>query len=151
MLVVDSMLFSALSAAEASRLPTAALVHTPYSIFRGGPLVDMLAAGIAPLNEYRAELGLVPVAQLLELHDRPELAIVAAPKEFEPESPDAANVFRMGPVLDAPPLHRSETVADLGDGSLPLVLVSLSTAEQEQSGSCSRLRTRSLRCRYGRS
>jgi UDP:flavonoid glycosyltransferase YjiC (YdhE family) len=133
-LVVDSMLFTALSAAEASGLPTATLIHTPYSVFRGGPLVEMFAVGIPPLNAYRAALGLAPVSQLVELHDNPELALVALPKEFEPDSPDAANVFRMGPVLDAPALQRTDEVVDLGDGSSPLVLVSLSTAEQEQLG-----------------
>jgi UDP:flavonoid glycosyltransferase YjiC (YdhE family) len=133
-LVVDSMLFTALSAAEASGLPTATLIHTPYSVFRGGPLVEMFAVGIPPLNAYRGALGLAPVSQLVELHDNPELALVALPKEFEPDSPDAANVFRMGPVLDAPALQRTDEVVDLGDGSSPLVLVSLSTAEQEQLG-----------------
>lgn len=131
-LLVDCMLFTALSAAEAAGIPTATLVHTPYTIFRGGPLVEMFAAGIAPLNDYRAGLGLAPVAQLTELHDNAELALVALPKEFEPESPDAPNVFRMGPVLDAPALQRTDEVVDLGDGSTPLVLVSLSTGEQGQ-------------------
>jgi len=130
--IVDCMLFTALSAAEASGLPTAALVHTPYSVFRGGPLVEMFAVGIAPLNNYRAGLGLAPVTQLVELHDNPELALVALPKAFEPDSPDAPNVFRMGPVLDAPALQRTDEVVDLGDGSTPVVLVSLSTAEQDQ-------------------
>jgi UDP:flavonoid glycosyltransferase YjiC (YdhE family) len=133
-LVVDCMLFTALSAAEASGLPSATLVHTPYSIFRGGPLVDMFAVGIDPLNRYRADLGLAPVTELAELHDHPELAIVAVPSEFEPESPDAPNVFRMGPVLDAPALQRTDEAVDLGDASMPLVLVSLSTAEQGQAG-----------------
>ncbi len=131
-LVVDCMLFTALSAAEASGIPTATLVHTPYTIFRGGPLVEMFAVGLEPLNRHRAGLGLAPVAQLVELHDGCELAIVALPKEFEPESPDAPNVFRMGPVLDAPALQRTDEAVDLGDGSTPLVLVSLSTAEQGQ-------------------
>jgi UDP:flavonoid glycosyltransferase YjiC (YdhE family) len=131
-LVVDCMLFTALSAAEASVIPTATLVHTPYSVFREGPLVHMFSVGLEPLNTHRAGLGLAPVAQLVEMHDGRELAIVALPKEFEPESPDAPNVFRVGPVLDAPDLHRTDEPVDLGDGSTPLVLVSLSTAEQDQ-------------------
>ncbi len=131
-LVVDCMLFTALSAAEASGIPTATLVHTPYSVFRGGPLVDMFAVGLGPLNIHRESLGLAPVTQLVQMHDGAALAIVASPKEFEPESPDAPNVFRMGPVLDAPPLQRTDETVDLGDGSMPLVLVSLSTAEQGQ-------------------
>ncbi len=131
-LVVDCMLFTALSAAEASGIPTATLVHTPYTIFRGGPLVEMFAVGLDPLNRHRAGLGLAPVARLVELHDGSALAIVALPKEFEPESPDAPNVFRMGPVMDAPALQRTDDAVDLGDASTPLVLISLSTAEQGQ-------------------
>ena len=133
-LIVDCMLFTALSAAESSGIPTATLVHTPYSVFREGPLVDMFAVGLEPLNQHRAGLGLAPAARLVDLHDNSEVAIVASPKEFEPESPDAPNVYRMGPVLDAPALQRTDEVADLGAGSAPLVLVSLSTAEQDQIG-----------------
>ena len=58
------------------------------------------------------------------------------PKEFEPDVPDAANVLRIGPVLDAPPLSRvidEIDEADIRDGSTPLVLVSLSTSEQGQA------------------
>ena len=47
--------------------------------------------------------------------------------------PDAANVLRIGPVLDAPPLSRDIDEVDISDGSTPLVLVSLSTGEQGQA------------------
>ena len=50
-----------------------------------------------------------------------------------PTSPDAANVLRIGPVLDAPPLCREVDTVDIHDGSIPLVLVSLSTSEQGQA------------------
>jgi MGT family glycosyltransferase len=55
------------------------------------------------------------------------------PTEFEPDVPDAANVLRIGPVLDAPPLCYEVDQVDIRDGATLLVLVSLSTSEQGQA------------------
>ena len=52
--LVDCMLFTAIDVALASGTPTATLVHTPYTIFRGGPLVEMFAAGMPIANAQRA-------------------------------------------------------------------------------------------------
>lgn len=131
--LVDCMLFTAIDAALASGTPTAALFHTPYTIFRDGPLVEMFAPGLAIANEHRAELGLPAIERLGDIHDACDYAMVAAPKEFEPDMPDAANVLRIGPVLDAPPLSREIDEVDVRDGTTPLVLVSLSTSEQGQA------------------
>ena len=134
--LVDCMLFTAIDVALASGTPTAALFHAPYTIFRGGPLVEMFAPGIPIANVHRAELGLPAIEKLGDIHDACDYAIVALPKEFEPDVPDAANVLRIGPVLDAPPLSRvidEIDEADVRDGSTPLVLVSLSTSEQGQA------------------
>ena len=131
--LVDSMLFTAIDVALASGIPTATLVHMAYTIFRGGPLVEMFAPGMATANTLRAELGLPTVEGLGDIHDACASAIVAVPKEFEPDVPDAANVLRIGPVLDAPPLSREIDEVDVHDGSTPLVLVSLSTSEQGQA------------------
>ena len=131
--LVDSMLFTAIDVALASGTPTATLFHTPYTIFRGGPLVEMFAPGMAIANAHRAELGLPAIERLGDIHDACAYAIVAVPKEFEPDVPDAANVLRIGPVLDAPPLSREIDEVDVRDGSTPLVLVSLSTSEQGQA------------------
>jgi UDP:flavonoid glycosyltransferase YjiC (YdhE family) len=131
--LVDCMLFTAIDVALASGTPTGALFHTPYTIFRGGPLVEMFAPGIAIANAHRAKLGLPEIDRLGDIHDACHYAIVAAPKEFEPEAPDAPNVLRIGPVLDAPPLSREIQEVDLRDGRTPLVLVSLSTSEQGQA------------------
>ena len=132
-ILVDSMLFSAIDVALASGTPTAALFHMAYPILRGGPLVEMFAPGLPTANAFRAELGLPPVESLPAIHDACDLVVVASPKEFEPDTPDAANVLRIGPVLDAPPLARELDVVDISDGSTPLVLVSLSTSEQGQA------------------
>jgi UDP:flavonoid glycosyltransferase YjiC (YdhE family) len=131
--MLDCMLFTAIDVALASGSPTAALFHTPYTIFRGGPLVEMFAPGMAIANEHRAELGLPTVERLGDIHDACACAIVAAPKEFEPDIPDAANVLRIGPVLDAPPLCCDVDEVNVPAGSTPLVLVSLSTSEQGQA------------------
>jgi MGT family glycosyltransferase len=132
--MVDCMLFTAMNAAQASGLPTATLFHAPYTIFRGGPMVEMFSPGLVPLNAHRAELGLAPVSSLADVHDACDLALVALPGEFEPEAGDAPNVVRLGPVLDAPPLMRTTDTVDVTDGAAPLVLVSLSTSEQGQAG-----------------
>jgi UDP:flavonoid glycosyltransferase YjiC (YdhE family) len=132
--LVDCMLFTAIDVALASGTATATLFHTPYTIFREGPLVEMFAPGVAIANAHRAELGLPPVERLGDIRDACAHAIVAVPKEFEPDVPDAANVLRIGPVLDAPPLFREIDEVDVRDGSSPLVIVSLSTSEQGQAG-----------------
>jgi MGT family glycosyltransferase len=131
--LVDCMLFTAIDVALASGSPTAALFHTAYTMFRGGPLVEMFAPGLAIANKRRAELGLPAVEKLGDIHDSCACAIVAAPKEFEPDVPDAANVLRVGPVLDAPPLCCETDEVDIPGGSTPLVLISLSTSEQGQA------------------
>ncbi len=131
--LVDCMLFTAIDVALARNVPTATLFHLPYTVFRDGPLVEMFAPGLSIANAHRALLGLPAVERLGDIHDACASAIVALPKEFEPDSPDAANVVRIGPVLDAPPLVRDIDDVDVRDGSLPLVLVSLSTSEQGQA------------------
>ncbi|MDF2967963.1 MAG: glycosyltransferase, family [Nocardioidaceae bacterium] len=131
--LVDCMLFTAIDVALASGTPTAALFHAPYTLFRGGPLIEMFAPGLSIANAHRAELGLPAIERLGDIHDACEYAIVSAPKEFEPEVWDAANVLRIGAVLDAPPLSREIDEVDVRDGSAPLVLVSLSTSEQGQA------------------
>jgi UDP:flavonoid glycosyltransferase YjiC (YdhE family) len=131
--LVDCMLFTSIDVALASGTPTATLFHSPYTIFRGGPLVEMFAPGLAIANTHRAKLGLPPVDRLGDIHDACGCALVALPKVFEPHVPDATNVLRIGPVLDAPPLSHEIDPVDLGDGSKPLVLVSLSTSEQGQA------------------
>ena len=131
--LVDCMLFTAIDVALASGSPTATLFHTAYTVFRGGPLVEMFAPGIAIANARRAELGLPAVERLGDIHDACACALVALPKEFEPDVPEAANVLRIGPVLDAPPLCCEVDEVDVRAGSTPLVLVSLSTSEQGQA------------------
>ncbi len=138
-LLVDCMLFSALNVAQASGLPTATLFHTAYTLFRGGPMVEMFSPGLERMRVHRSELGLPPVEKLGDVHDACDVALVAVPLEFEPDAGDAPNVLRIGPVLDAPPLMKNADDVDVSDGSTPLVLVSLSTSEQGQAALLQRI------------
>jgi UDP:flavonoid glycosyltransferase YjiC (YdhE family) len=131
--LVDCMLFTAIDVALASGSPTATLFHTAYTVFRGGPMVEMFAPGLAIANARRAELGLPVAERLGDIHDGCACALVALPKEFEPDVPEAANVLRIGPVLDPPPLCGEVDEVDIRAESTPLVLVSLSTSEQGQA------------------
>jgi UDP:flavonoid glycosyltransferase YjiC (YdhE family) len=131
--LVDCMLFTAIDVALASGSATATLFHTAYTVFRGGPLVEMFAPGLAIATAHRAELGLPAIERLGDIHDGCACALVALPKEFEPDVPEATNVLRIGPVLDAPPLCCEVDEVDVRPGSGPLVLVSLSTSEQGQA------------------
>ena len=131
--LVDCMLFTAIDVALASGTPTAALFHTPYTLFRDGPLVEMFERGVPIANAHRMVLGLPAVERLAGIHDACAYAIIAVPKQFEPDVSDAANVLRIGPVLDAPPLSGDIDEVDVRDGSTPLVLVSLSTSDQGQA------------------
>ena len=132
-ILVDCMLFTAIDVALASGTPTAALFHQPYTTFRHGPLLEMFERGMRIANAHRPQLGLPVIERLSDVHDACECAIVAVPKEFEPDVSDAANVIRIGPVLDAPPLCREIDDVDVVAGSTPLVLVSLSTSDQGQA------------------
>jgi UDP:flavonoid glycosyltransferase YjiC (YdhE family) len=127
--LVDCMLYAAIDAALASGTPTATLFHAAYTLFRGGPLMEMFAPGVPLVNAHRAELGLPAVERLGDVHDACAYAIVAVPNEFE-LAPDAANVLRIGPILDAPPLSCEIDEVDVPAGATPLVLVSLSTSDQ---------------------
>jgi MGT family glycosyltransferase len=101
-------------------------------LFRGGPLVDMLAWGLPSINAMRSRYGVAPVSSFAEVHDACALSLVATPREFEPAMPVAANTRFIGPVLDAPPLAQEADHPDLTDGPDPLVVVSLSTSYQAQ-------------------
>jgi MGT family glycosyltransferase len=131
-LIVDCMLFGALSAGEASGVPTVALFHAPFSNFRGGPMVDMLAPAFGAVEGLRADLGLPAAGTIAAVHDACALSLVVTPREFEMDMPLPANVRFVGPILDGPPLGRTATDLDLEDGPDPVVLVSFSTSFQRQ-------------------
>jgi UDP:flavonoid glycosyltransferase YjiC (YdhE family) len=130
--VADCMLTGALSAAQAAGLPTAALFHSPYCGFRGGPMVEMLEPGVPRLNALRADLGLAPVSGMADVHDECDLSIVCTPREFEIDMPHPDNVRFVGPILDGPPLSKQVDEVPIDDGRDPFVVVSFSTSYQRQ-------------------
>ena len=138
-LIVDCMLGAGLSAGHAAGVPTVALFHTPYSGFRAGPLVDLLAPSIGVLNTGRAGLGLGPVDGLADVHDSCALCVVAAPREFDVDMPLPANVRYVGPMLAGPPLLASADHLEIGDAAEPLVVVSFSTSYQAQAPTVQRV------------
>ena len=131
--LVDCMLFTAIDVALARGVPTAALFHTPYSMFRGGQLVEMFAPGLAIANAHRAQLGLPAVEtarghpRRLRVCDRRAAEGVRARRAGRGER--AAR--RAGPRRTSAGPRIDEV--DIRDGSTPLVLVSLSTSEQGQA------------------
>lgn len=131
--LVDALMPSALCAAEASRLPTAALFHTAYCLFRGGALLEMISAALPMLAAVRTDLGLDPIAGIPELHDRCHLGLVTSPREFEPPGDAAPGVRFVGPVLDAPQAVVTDPVPAVEDGAAPLVVVSFSTSDMGQT------------------
>ena len=133
-LLIDAMLIGGLCAGEASGVPTVALFHAAFSLFRGGPLVEMLSPALPAVGAIRAELGLPPVDAISDVHDRCTLNLVAAPREFEPDMPFPSNVTFVGPVLDGPSLlpQAGDEPLDVDDGRDPLILVSFSTSDQAQ-------------------
>lgn len=131
-LIVDCMLGAGLSAGQAAGVPTAALFHTPFSGFRGGPMVEMMAPAVPLLNEGRADLGLDPVQGMADVHDACDLCVVAMPREFDVDLPVPANVHFAGPMLDGPRLLENADHLEVGDAGQPMVMVSFSTSYQDQ-------------------
>jgi len=131
-LLVDALLPSALCAAEALPVPTAALFHSPYCLLRGGPLLDLVSTAFPMANAIRAGLGLDAIEGIPQLHDRCDLALVASPREFEAPGEPAPNVRFVGPILDGPPLTRAVATSSSDDGPDPLVVVSFSTSQMGQ-------------------
>ena len=142
-------LLGSLMAAEARRLPCAALVPNVVSLPAEGmppfgtgflppqgPLgrardrvlnafVDRLwNKGLPELNQARASLGLAPLGRLLEQYERPErvLALTGAAFDFPAALP--ANVRYVGPQLDDP--EWAEPWSPTEDDR-PFVLVAMST------------------------
>jgi UDP:flavonoid glycosyltransferase YjiC (YdhE family) len=136
-LIADCMLGGALSAGERAGVPTVALFHGAFALFRRGPVADLFSMLLPSLNTTRAAIGLATVRGLSEVHDACALAVVATPREFEPDIPLPGNIRFAGPLLDAPPLTRAieEDVLRVDtnrtDGT-PLIVASLSTSDQGQ-------------------
>ena len=124
--VVDYMLPGAISGAEATGRPTAALVHTLYAaLWRdGSPHPMAFAAGTDEVNRARAAVGLEPVTHVGELLDRVDRVLVTCPAEVDLVMPDiAASVRYVGAAME--PAGRPWIERRFSDR--PLVVVSMGT------------------------
>lgn len=119
--VVDFMMPSWLSQAEASGIPTVALVHTLYDRIAAGLLLAFTT--LDAVNDERAELGLDAVGDAPALLDRMDRVLVTAYSELEGQPPpDGDKVRHVGAILEEPgPDAKWEPPAG------PLVVASLGT------------------------
>ena len=156
--VADFNLVGALVAAEATGLPSVALVHNVYrgpvrgrppwgpgwqpAVGLGGRLRDAAGALVSSrihardalpfLNRARCRLGLLPVRRYLEQDDRASRIVVLTSPEFDSPQGFPTNVRLVGtPLGDLTPLPAS-AIWSTNDARL-LVLVSLSTLDQGQA------------------
>jgi UDP:flavonoid glycosyltransferase YjiC (YdhE family) len=133
-LVVDCMLFNALSASELTGLPTAALVHMLYQPWRVGGGIGEACRGL--VDETRRALGLPPLSDELlaaQLWDRADAALIATPSELDfTMDPLPANARYVGPLFEP---ERAEWEWDLPWQPRrpdPLVLVGFSSTYMHQ-------------------
>ena len=126
-LVVDYMLTEALSGAEASGRPTAALVHTLYQalLVEGAPHPMEMAGSVAALNQARVRLDLDPIKAYADLLTGCALVAVAAPRELDEPGPVPAHMRYLGPLI---PRSTNDSDWEPPSGADPLVAVSLGTA-----------------------
>lgn len=132
--VVDFMLVASLAAAEASGVPTVALVHTLFSFLEG--YEGMVDPALVVLNPTRSELGLAPLDPdegplVTQLFDRCSLVVVTTARAFDRPSYAAGENVRFVGLQPDPPTADDAAALDLTSGD-PLVLVSLSTTYQHQ-------------------
>jgi len=157
--VVDTMIPSARFGAEAAGVPAVIVMHGPYMVPRGdvpplgtgfmpargrlGRLRDRSAAalalavfrsGLPALNQARAEFGLAPLRDGLDLMGRADRILVCSSPSFDfaPGSVPA-NVCYVGPQLDDAARAASGNPW-AGPPGEPLVLVGLSSTVMRQEG-----------------
>ena len=159
--VADFELRGALAAAEAARVPHAALVHAiPWRTASGvpprgpgfppaqgprGQLRDLLGNaiiervqardGLPPLNRARAQLGLRPLRSPFDQYDVAHRVLILASQAFDfPARHPSPNVRYVGtPFDDAGVPSDSWRPPPASSANDPLVLVSLSTLNQGQT------------------
>ena len=157
--VVDTMIPSARFGAEAAGVPAVIVMHGPYMVPRGdvpplgtgfmpargrlGRLRDRSAAalalavfrsGLPALNQARAEFGLAPLRDGLDLMGRADRILVCSSPSFDfaPGSVPA-HVCYVGPQLDDAARAASGNPWT-GPPGRPLVLVGLSSTVMRQEG-----------------
>lgn len=129
--VVDSTLFFAQAAVEAAAVPAAVLFHAPMASERArSGHARMFEPVLAPLNEFRASLGLPNATSIAAAVDAAGVAIAATAPTFDPPAPEsrAIQVGPIRPTTDGNGLSFPEAAK----GAAPLVVVGLSTGWMHQ-------------------
>ena len=140
-LVVDCYLTSGLAAAERSRLPAAALVHTLHQAFVRRLVRQRWEEALPTINTVRVRFGLSPVESPMALLNPMKAVLVACPQEFDAAIQDLpANVRYVGAIRDDPPAAERKSPWGDGDGR-PRVLVAFSTTYQHQEETLRRTAT----------
>jgi len=99
----------------------------------------LLGLGLTRLNAVRAELGLPPVCEVLELLDRCQRLLVMTSPTFDPPpSPTPHNVRYVGAGLDDPAWVEPYRLPKTVDGR-PFVLVGMSSTYQAHQGLLNRI------------
>jgi MGT family glycosyltransferase len=133
-LLVDFMLPSALSAAESTGLPTAALVHTLYAPVADNsfPAIEM-EGPVDGLNATRTDLALSPVERVVDVLDHVQRIIAVTTAAFDgPAAVLHAHARHVGPVLEDAGDDTAWTPPWPADDERPLVVVSMGTTPMDQ-------------------
>lgn len=133
-LVVDFMLPSALSAAEWTGLPTAALVHTLYAPVADNtfPAIEM-EGPVGPLNELRGELGLSAVERVVDVLDHVHRVLAVTTAGFDgPTVASHPHARYVGPVLEGAGSDEGWLPPFGDDDGRPLVVVSMGTTPMDE-------------------
>lgn len=132
-LLIDVNLTYALVAAQRTGLPTTAICHFPYQLALG-PFAGLTAAKLDATNAYAIELGLPPFASHQALVEA-SLVLVACYRAFDEVEAPGPNVVHVGP------MRTPEGAAGAWRRTTdrPLVLVGLSTSNQNQADLLQRL------------
>jgi MGT family glycosyltransferase len=134
LVVADCLAFGALIAARAAGVPSAAVMPTVYiagsSSASGAALVGDRTAAVDGLNRARGVFGLPAVQTVTEQILDVDRLLVLTSRAFElPEVQPPDHVRYVGPQLRR---SRGAAAYRLPEGNQPLVLVSLSTTDQDQ-------------------
>jgi MGT family glycosyltransferase len=157
-IAVDFLLFGALIGAQRSGVPTAMMIHQPYTVPSPGAtpvgfglrrargplgrlrdailrqvLLRSFGSGLPKLNAARIEHGLPPVANIVEHLTGHKLTLVLTSREFDfvPDPPPEGLRY-VGPQLDDPTWAAPWTSPWPDGHADPLVLVSLGSTFQNQ-------------------
>jgi UDP:flavonoid glycosyltransferase YjiC (YdhE family) len=131
-LVIDSYLFAAMAAAEASGIPFAVLVHTVFGWM--GFLGELL---LSMINEGRVTAGL-PEASSTGIWSAAQRILVASTPLLDAPAPaELPHMRHVGPIFNGG-LESADNYAGDGD-SRPLVLVGFSTTYMQQEGPLQRI------------